>query len=79
MQYCNEERDISLVHAYRFMDCGGRTFALKNLKRNKRYRVFDPVYKKEWGIFSGKELLEKGIKIDLRGDHSACILCVEQA
>ena len=79
LQYCNEERDISLVHAYRFMDCGGRTFVLKNLKRIKRYRVFDPIYKKEWGIFSGKELMEKGIKLDLIGDHSARILCVERA
>lgn len=79
LQYCNEKEDISFVHAYKFLDCGGRSFLLKNLKKSRKYRVFDPIYAREWGIFSGKELMEKGLKLDLNGDHCARILCVKAA
>lgn len=78
MQYHNEKEDISFLHAYKFLDCGGRRFKLKNLDKSKNYRVFDPVYGIETGIFTGEDLCENGIEIPLNGDHCAKILCAER-
>lgn len=78
LQYHNEKENISFLHAYKFLDCGGRRFKLKNLDKGKKYRVYDPVYGGETGIFTGEELCENGIEIPLNGDHSAKILCAER-
>lgn len=55
-----------------------RTFAFPFGEPASRYRLFSPEDGKDLGIVSGKELLEKGIQINIGKQFDANVLGIEK-
>ncbi len=54
-----------------------RTFAFPFAEPGSRYRLFSPEEGKDWGTYSGKELIEKGIRVELGSQFEAKVLGIE--
>lgn len=55
-----------------------RTFAFPLADANSKYRLFSPEDEKDMGIYSGKELVEKGIVIQIEKQFNARVLGIEK-
>ena len=55
-----------------------RTFPVTVVDANKKYHVYEPLGGKDWGIYTGKDLREKGLKITIPNRYDAKILGIEE-
>ncbi len=75
----NNEKGGGILFYFR-NDCldDTRTFPVTVVDVNKKYRIYEPCGGKDWGIFTGKDLKEKGLKIHIPDRNDVIVLGIEQ-
>jgi alpha-galactosidase len=55
-----------------------RTFPIIWVDENQKYQIYSPLLKKVIGIYTGKQLKEQGITVDIKDENNAEILGIEK-
>ena len=74
----NKEKDGGVFFVYRNGSPDNtRTFLCPVVNANQNYLLFSPISGKDWGVYRGIDLINKGIRIELPKKYSAEVLGIE--